>query len=218
MATESSLEWLRLSAHYRAMTDGELIAIARQSSKLTEIAQQVLASEVSHRQLLIPPEQDPQPPPPPKPSPDSPYAEDRELIEICTVWSISDALQLQWLLDRAGIPFFMGPEKATGVDAVTSDFTKGVAVQIMRIGFYWASQAMRDYFPKDEPASEAVEIPDTAVCCPVCRSQDVIFKSLASPPESTAPSVQRFNWTCHNCGNTWQDDGIAKCPATSQSG
>ena len=200
------------------MTDGELISIARQSSRLTEIAQQVLASEVSHRQLHIPPEEDPQPPPPPEPSPDSPYVEDRELIEICTVWSISDALQLQWLLDRAGIPFFMGPEKATGVDAVTSDFTKGVAVQIMRIGFYWASQAMRDYFPKDEPASEPVEIPETAVCCPVCRSQDVIFKSLASPPESTAPSVQRFNWTCHNCGNTWQDDGIAKCPATSQSG
>lgn len=213
MATESSLEWLRLSAHYRAMTDGELIAIARQSSKLTEIAQQVLASEVSHRQLLIPSEEEPQPAPPPEPSPDSPYAEDRELIEICTVWSISDALQLQWLLDRAGIPFFMGPEKATGVDAVTSDFTKGVAVQIMRIGFYWASQAMRDYFPKDEPASEAVEIPDTAVCCPVCRSQDVIFKSLASPPESTAPSVQRFEWTCDNCGHQWQDDGIAKCPA-----
>jgi hypothetical protein len=39
-------------------------------------------------------------------------------VEICTVWSLSDGLQLQTLLDRAGIPFFMGPEKATGVEAV----------------------------------------------------------------------------------------------------
>jgi hypothetical protein len=197
------------------MTDGELISIARQSSKLTEIAQQVLASEVSQRRLLIPPEEEEPPPPPPRPepSPDSPYAEDRELVQICSVWSVSDALKLQWLLDRAGIPFFMGPEKATGVDEVTSDFSKGVSVQIMRIGFFWANEAMRDYFPKDEPASEQVEIPDTAVCCPVCRSQDVIFKNLAHG-ETSASSVQRFNWTCHNCGNTWQDDGIAKCPAS----
>jgi hypothetical protein len=37
-------------------------------------------------------------------------------VEICTVWSLSDALQLQTLLDRAGIPFFMGPEKATAME------------------------------------------------------------------------------------------------------
>ena len=34
-------EWLRLSEHYRGMTDGELIAIARDRTKLTEIAQQI---------------------------------------------------------------------------------------------------------------------------------------------------------------------------------
>ncbi len=49
-----------------------------------------------------------------------PYAEDRELFEICAVWSLRDALQVQSMLDVAGIPFFMGEEKATGVDSVTS--------------------------------------------------------------------------------------------------
>jgi hypothetical protein len=153
MAPESSLEWLRLSAHYRAMTDGELISIARQSSKLTEIAQQVLASEVSQRRLLIPPEEEEPPPPPPRPepSPDSPYAEDRELVQICSVWSVSDALKLQWLLDRAGIPFFMGPEKATGVDEVTSDFSKVSVFRSCASAFFGRTKPCVTIFRKTNP-------------------------------------------------------------------
>jgi hypothetical protein len=49
-------EWLRLSEHYRGMTDGELIAIARDRSQLTEIAQQILAQELSQRKLDVEPE------------------------------------------------------------------------------------------------------------------------------------------------------------------
>jgi hypothetical protein len=46
-------EWLRLSEHYRGMTDGELVAIARDRSQLTEIAQQILAQELSQRKLEV---------------------------------------------------------------------------------------------------------------------------------------------------------------------
>jgi len=50
-------EWLRPSEHYWGMTDGELIAIARDRSKLTEIAQQILAQELSQRKLKVEPEE-----------------------------------------------------------------------------------------------------------------------------------------------------------------
>src|SRR5215472_9951696 len=46
-------EWLRLSEHYRRMTDGELMAIARGRDQLTEIAQQTLAMELSGRGLKV---------------------------------------------------------------------------------------------------------------------------------------------------------------------
>src|SRR6266700_7664470 len=52
-------EWLRLSEHYRQMTDGELIAIARDRSQLTEIAQEILAQELSQRKLKVEPEEQP---------------------------------------------------------------------------------------------------------------------------------------------------------------
>src|SRR6266700_7007501 len=117
-------EWLRLSEHYRQMTDGELIAIARDRSQLTEIAQESLAQELSQRKLKVEPEEQPtglestrrtamaasaRKAGDSANAPDldaaDPYAEDRELFEICTVWSLRDALQVQSMLDVAGIPF-----------------------------------------------------------------------------------------------------------------
>src|SRR5262244_2496684 len=122
-SSDAASEWLRLTAHYRRMSGGELLSLARDPWKLTEAAQQVLKAEFSARHLELPPPEEPAPPPEPEPNPDSPYAEDRELVEIRTVWSLPDALQVQWLLDRSGIPFYMGEEKATGVDKVMSNFT-----------------------------------------------------------------------------------------------
>lgn len=143
-------EWLRIAEHYRNLSDGELIVLARQKSALTPVAQQALANEISSRRLIVPPEELAAQKPEPGQPTGSPYDEDRQLEEICTVWSLRDALQLQALLDRAGIPSFLGPEKATGVDAVTSSFANGIGVRVMRIGWPWASQAMQSYEPADD--------------------------------------------------------------------
>src|ERR1700733_5119202 len=87
-------EWLRVAEHYRNMSDGELIVLARQKSALTAVAQQALRDEISNRRLIVPPEEP-------------------QLGEICTVWSLRDALQLQALLDRWQ-SFFHGTGKGHG--------------------------------------------------------------------------------------------------------
>ena len=228
-------EWLRLSEHYRGLTDGELIAIAGDRSKLTEIAQQVLAQELSQRKLKVEPEEERGKSGVENPhssqkrlqwgtrdSGDSasgrdgdaddsdaidPYEEDRKLYEICTVWSLRDAQQVQSLLDGAGIPFFMGEEKATSVNSVTSNYAQGVSVKIMRIGWPWATQALQYYEPKDVPASEKQEWDEEAdVRCPSCRSKDIVFEKLVKTADGAPP---KFTWTCNVCGNEWQDDGVA---------
>jgi len=206
-------EWRRLAEHYRQMTDGELLDLARQRSALTDAAQQALAQEISSRKLTIPSEE---PPPLPEPPPDvpddtdDPYAKERELIEIATLWSLRDALRLQYLLDIAGIPFYLGPQKATRVDPA-SNFAGGVAVKIMRVGWPWAWQAMQNYFPKDEPPEEKVDWErfKVEVHCPRCRSTDVIFEQLTRQLKGAdgKPS-SKFKWRCDSCGNEWQDDGV----------
>jgi DNA-directed RNA polymerase subunit M/transcription elongation factor TFIIS len=210
-----ALESLRLADRYRQLSDAELLALARTPAELTDLAQQALAGEMSARGLKLPPEERRVALPRPEPPPDSPYAEDRELVEACTVWSLRDALQLQNVLDRAGIPFFMGPEKATGVDMVASNFAAGLSVRVMSIGLYAVRQALQNYFPLDEPEpqpqEETKEIP---VACPRCHSTEVIFESLTGEEDSAIENraaqdpSSKYQWSCGDCGYEWEDDGI----------
>ncbi len=228
-------EYLRISERYRQMSDDELMVLMPQSSELTPLAQEALANEVRSRGLRAEVEDEkpatPSPfkPPPaffehesPKlrdstsyegPGPDSSYDEDRKLVELCTVWSVRDALKVQTILDEVGIPFFMGPEKATGVDGVTSNFAKGVGVEIMQIGLPWARPAMRHYEPEDDltPKEKNQELDELPVRCPKCQSTEVVFEGLTSAP-AIAPdeSSQKYKWTCDSCGHQWEDDGVAK--------
>jgi DNA-directed RNA polymerase subunit M/transcription elongation factor TFIIS len=203
-------EWRRLAEHYRQMSDGELLVLARQHSELTDVAQQALAQEMLHRKLKLPPEEPAAPPPRAPELDDSGYAEDRELLELCVVWSLRDALQVQRLLDTAGIPFFMGREKATDVDAVISNFVEGVSVQIMRVGLPWATQAMQNYEARDEPGPKReAEVRELSVRCPKCNSAEIIFERLAAGPGSTSDGRPSFEWTCDSCGHQWNDEGIA---------
>jgi len=223
----SAEESLQLAEHYRRLTDEELIVLARQKESLTEAAQQTLATEIRSRMLTVPP-LEPQPSPRPLPPPDigdedDPYAEDRELIGICTVWSRDDALRLQRVLDVAGIPFYMGSENATGVEDVTTDFAEGVEVKVMRIGAPWAYQAMKDYFPEDEQPEPTnyEDTGDVAIRCPRCRSTDVVLKDLINPGQDGDVSLlgddfmmrkAKYHWTCASCGREWQDDGVETKP------
>ena len=98
---DPATEWRRLSELYGRMSDGELVALARQKSELTDVAQEALNSEISQRKLSLRLEV------PPAPSvPElrlTPYDDDRRLVR-SLLWSLADALQLQRLLDVAGIP------------------------------------------------------------------------------------------------------------------
>jgi DNA-directed RNA polymerase subunit M/transcription elongation factor TFIIS len=213
MATQdAATEWRRLSELYGNMSDSELLALARKQSELTDVAQGALANEMSFRKLKLTPEE------PAKPQRqldlanlDPAYEEDRKLVEIRTVWSLADALQVQQLLDQAGIPFFMGTEMATGVDAVTSNFVDGLSVKVMNIGVPWARQALEYYEPRNEPEAEKeVEPEDVAVRCPRCNSTEVVFDNLVGEePKTEKDSPQEFEWTCDACGHRWKDDGVA---------
>lgn len=216
-------EFLRISEHYRRMTDGELLALASQTSELTPMALDALATEMSQRRLKAPPEE-PAAVPLPEPRPleaesnesgsdePDPYDEDRSLVQICEVWSVDDALQVQQLLDGADIPFFMGEERATRVDRVTSNFAAGVSVGVMRVGVPWAQAALQHYEPANAPEPHAEEVPDEVpVRCPKCHSTEVVFEQLVPAPAAEADrSPPKYKWTCDSCGQEWEDDGIAK--------
>jgi len=207
--SDSAGEWLRLSERYRQMTDEELLALSQQSSELTESAQRALAGEISRRGLKAQPAE-PVVQTYKEPLPDSPYAEDLELVEIATVWSLADAVQLQGLLARAGIPFFMGREKAASVNAVSSQFADGVSVKVPRIGVPWARQAMQDYSPVNEPVPHEGQ-DEVVACCPKCHSTEILYEQVFDESEAESEgSTEKYEWVCDSCGNRWEDDGLVK--------
>jgi DNA-directed RNA polymerase subunit M/transcription elongation factor TFIIS len=139
------------------------------------------------------------------------YEEDRELVEYEIVWSARDALKIQTILDQAGIPFFIGPERATSVDQVTSDFAKGLSVKIMKVGMPWAIPLMQHYEPEDDPRPKEEPVEELPVRCPVCHSTEVVFEGLSDEKASEADDApEKFKWTCDACGNQWEDDGTVK--------
>jgi len=231
MATQGpAAESLRIAEHYRQLSDGELIDLAQHPSELTEMAQAALHQEISSRRLTVPPVEAQREtnwtPPHDDDSDDSPYAEERRLVGLTTVWSRRDAEQLQGILVQAGIPFCIGPENATNVDEVRSSFSDGLEVQVMHAAFPYVQSCLRRYEPQDEPPEEKIdEDPDLAVHCPKCHSADVVFEHLAgaqgSEEESDseevdseegendpATALRKFDWTCSACGNKWEDDGV----------
>jgi hypothetical protein len=204
-STEPALEWLRLSEHYRRMTDEELLTLASESPNLTDNARQVLASEMSHRGLNAVAKK---PSPPTLVPADSTYDADRELVELSTVWSLRDALDVQTLLDRAGIPFFLGPENSTRVAAV-SNFGSGVSVAVMRVGLPWAQQAIKHFKPQDLPDPRQPEEAQFEMRCPRCHSADVILEGLvAETGDEAENSVRKYTWSCDMCQHEWQDEGV----------
>lgn len=205
-------EWRRLAEHYRQLTDDELVDLARQMSDLTEGARDALKQEISNRRLKILPEETSRPEPPPDvPDAEDAYAEDRELTPIATVWSLRDAQKLQCVLDVAGIPFYMGDEKATAAEAVTSNFANGVSVQVMNAGVAMAQTAMKNYSPADEPSGEGDEekLDRLAIHCPRCHSTEVVFEELdPQTADAEGKPSSKFKWRCDSCGNEWEDEGV----------
>lgn len=205
-------ESLRLAENYRQMSDDELIDLAQRPSELTDMAQGVLAQEISSRKLKVPPAEeqasregmatpgDPQ-------AGESPYDEDRELVSISTVWSRRDAEQLQILLVNAGIPFYIGPDKVASVDGVKSSFADGLDVFVMRIANNSAVSALKYYNPQDEPEEETSG-QELAIHCPKCHSTDVIFDDAGGAEPEDDTITQKFDWECAACGYKWEDEGV----------
>jgi DNA-directed RNA polymerase subunit M/transcription elongation factor TFIIS len=211
-------ESLRLAENYRQMSDDELIDLAQHPSELTDMAQGILAQEISSRKLKVPPpedqlsqgrlaaREDAQ-------DSESAYEEDRELVHLCTVWSRRDAEQLQNRLLDAGIPFCIGPEKVASVDEVRSNFADGLDLLVMRVAMNSALTALKYYDPQDEPDElKDTESEELAIHCPKCHSTDVVFEhSDGIDPEDKDEDdtiTQKFDWECAACGYKWEDQGI----------
>ena len=182
---EQSNERQRLAATYAAMSDGELLRLAKNSETLTEAAWDALEDELDHRHLEVPVEA-------PKQELDV-----RSLVPIRQYRDLPEALLAKGCLESAGIECFFRDDNLVRLDWFISNFIGGIKLCVK------PEDAEKAQAILEEPMLEGFYVQGVGLYeqprCPKCNSLDV---SLQEPD----PEDHRSALRCGACNAEWQDD------------
>jgi DNA-directed RNA polymerase subunit M/transcription elongation factor TFIIS len=216
-------QWRELYERYEQMTDEEIQELAKEAYELTEMAKELLQSEVARRRMKIKFLTEP----PALASGDiAPVVgnddfdpEELDLVKINPVWDMDDARRTKGILDSYGVPSYYGPDNVEDVETLGPVFAvaaseaarRGYEIGIdLKVPRRYRDQAARAFanWAADQPSDgpERTEEPDYAAQCPKCHSVEIVFEGLdGAAPE---PADASFKWHCDTCGHTWNDDGL----------
>lgn len=226
-------EWQRLTAHYRELSDDELRELATDFNDLTEIAQQVLRTEMRSRNLG-----DPEAPPPASETqqswsvprknfdlltgpltyitPDDPADQDKEENQeddspldytwktlLCECNETAEALRLSEALRRAGIESW--------IEAMPK-YSIGVGNPRVLVAADQLEQARAiaaQPIPSKIVEESQTQIPDfVPPSCPNCGASDPVLEAV-DPANS---------WKCEQCGERWTESAPAAAEQSPKAG
>ena len=186
-AFDESKERQRLASSYAAMTDGELLNLARSAESLTEAAWDALEDELDLRHLEVPVD-------PPKQELDV-----RELIPIRQFRDLPEALLAKGCLESAGIECFFRDDNLIRLDWFISNFIGGIKLCVA------PEDAEKAHTILDEPMLEGFYVQGVGLYeqprCPKCNSLDV---NLQEFDRAGQHSVLR----CGACDAEWEDEEV----------
>ena len=211
MEADPAREWQRLQEVYSQMSEDELQSVAEEAYGLTDVAKQVLASEIKSRGLNIVLAEDAPGNEEEVPIEDASTEvfdpEDIELVSVHTSWAEGDARTAKNILDEAGIPSYFGPENLKKVSNYKGSYERGVNLKVRAELREGAVRILAQQWPKSDNAAPDPELPDSDIRCPKCHSDEVVLDS-AENKDSIEDDAEVFHWHCDACGYKWQDDGV----------
>ena len=126
-------QWRELQARYEQMSDEELQDLASEACELTDMAKELLQSEIARRSVKIkllaePPAEDEVAP---QIVDDNDFdPEDLDLVKMTPVWDMEDARRVKGILDGYGVPSYYGPDNAEDVETLSPAFGAAEAVLV----------------------------------------------------------------------------------------
>lgn len=193
-------ELARLAGVYAAMSDEELKSIAESGDELSVPAQEALLAEASKRGFML--------------TIASPRAEDAvefsDLITLRQFRDLPEALLAKGSLESAGIQVFLVDDNLIRLDWFYSNLLGGIKLKVRAEDAEAANEIL------NQPIPETVDIEGVGEYeqpkCPHCQSLDVSFQALneflsyGSAYLGVPIPVYKKAWTCHACGNEWEEE------------
>lgn len=188
----------RLADTYAAMSDGELLRLARNSESLTDTAWDALEDELDRRHLELPEAPEP-----------VRTLDFQKLVTIQQFRDLPQALLAKGCLESAGIECFLRDDNLVRLDWFISNFVGGIKLCVRPED----AQTAQDLL--NEPILEGLYVQGVGLYeqprCPKCNSLDVSFQELDPAAYLTLAlnipiPFHRDAWRCRACSAEWEED------------
>ena len=194
-------ERLRIAGVYSAMSDEELGQIAASGDELSDAAREAFQAEVAKRGLKI------------ETAP--PRGEDvvelNETITLRQFLDLPEALLAKGSLESAGIQAYLVDDNMVRIYGGISNIFGGIKLRVRAED----AEAAREIL--NQPIPETVDVQGVGNFeqpkCPSCRSLDVRCDELnkgisyLTAYAGVPIPVYKKGWSCHACGNEWEEQG-----------
>jgi len=196
-------ERLRIAGVYSAMSDEELGQIAESGDELSVAAQEAFRAEVARRGLkmeIAPPRGED-------------VFEFNETVTLRQFRDLPEALLAKGSLESAGIEAYLVDDNMIRMDWFISNLLGGIKLKVRPEDAEAAGEILNQPIPEmlDVEGVGNFEQPK----CPRCQSLDVTYEELnkefsyLTAYAGVPIPVYKKGWTCHACGNEWEEQGAA---------
>jgi hypothetical protein len=194
-------ERVRMAGVYSAMSDEELWRIAESGDEFSVAAREALQAEIAKRGLemaIAPPRGED-------------VLERNEAVTLRQFRDLPEALLAKGSLESAGIQAYLVDDNMIRMDWFISNLLGGIKLKVCPEDAEAASEILNQPIPEmlDVEGIGDFEQPK----CPKCQSLDVSFEGLDKPVAYLSAYAgvpmpfTKKGWTCHGCGNRWEDQG-----------
>jgi len=185
------------------MADGELEAIAADSSELTDVARQALENEIARRKSLGKDVA--------KSVSDPGYdaIELSDFVSIRQLRELHEALLVKGVLDSAEIECFLVDDNMVRMDWFYSNLVGGIKLCVKEEDAEAAMDLLEQSIPEEFEVEGLGQYQQPR--CPKCQSLNIAFEEFNLPVAWVsayllAPiPLHRKTWVCHCCRQQWQE-------------
>ena len=196
-------ERVRIAGVYSAMSDEELGQIAESGDELSDAAQEAFRAEVARRGLkmeIAPPRGED-------------VFEFNETVTLRQFRDLPEALLAKGSLESAGIEAYLVDDNMIRMDWFISNLLGGIKLKVRPEDAEAAGEIL------NQPIPEMLNVEGVGNFeqpkCSRCQSLDVTYAELnkefsyLTAYAGVPIPVYKKGWTCHACGNEWEEQGGA---------